>query len=360
MVDCHIPIEEFDPLLKRIIEKKKIEDKRLAFLGTLEVTPYCNLRCVHCYVTHAIPEGQLLTREEWFRIIDEIADEGCFYLLLTGGEPFLRDDFLDIYTHAKRKGMFITIFTNGTLITPEIAAYLRELPPMQVEISLYGATQETYESITGKTGSFGNCLQGIELLLENNISLRLKTMLMTLNKHEYYDMKKLAINYGLEMRMDGLIHADLNGSQETNNYRVSPEELTDIDVQDPPRREAYTLMAKNTPVVSQDLVFTCGAGSGRFHIDAFGKLQMCTIVREPSYDLRQGTFSDGWHRYLNEVRQMKLNSVSPCRTCQYRSTCDVCPGWALLEYGTLEERPIEYLCQITKLRADKLAKAAGV
>ena len=108
-------------------------------------------------------------------------DEGCRWLLLTGGEPFLRPDFLDIYTNANKKGLLLTLFTNGTLLTPRSADLLAERRPFAIEITLYGATQQTYERITGIPGSYARCRRGIDLLLERNLPLKLKTMVMTLN-----------------------------------------------------------------------------------------------------------------------------------------------------------------------------------
>ncbi|GAI49460.1 unnamed protein product, partial [marine sediment metagenome] len=67
-----------------------------------------------------------LTCKEIFSIFDQIAEAGCLWLLLTGGDPLLRQDFLEIYTYAKKKGFLISLFTNGTLITPRIADHLAE------------------------------------------------------------------------------------------------------------------------------------------------------------------------------------------------------------------------------------------
>ncbi len=128
MTECSIPSTGFENLLKRIVEKTGT--KRMPIGGIIEVTPYCNMKCVHCYVSHCRWEEHILSYIEFCRIIDEIAEEGCLWLLLTGGEPLQRKDFLDIYTHAKKKGMFVSIFTNGTLVTPDIARYLHDWPPI--------------------------------------------------------------------------------------------------------------------------------------------------------------------------------------------------------------------------------------
>src|SRR5688572_20006691 len=99
-------------------------NRRLPLSGTIEVTRRCPLTCSHCY--NNLPTGDRqaqageLTLAEHQRLLDQLADAGCLWLLYTGGEIFVRPDFLDIYRYAKTKGFLITLFTNGTMITPEI------------------------------------------------------------------------------------------------------------------------------------------------------------------------------------------------------------------------------------------------
>ena len=90
--------------------------------------------------------------------MDEITEAGCLWLLFTGGEIFARGEFLDIYTHAKQKGLLVTLFTNGTLINPKIADFLVHWRPFAIEITLYGRTKETYERVTGIPGSYERCM----------------------------------------------------------------------------------------------------------------------------------------------------------------------------------------------------------
>ena len=119
---------------------------RTPLTGSIEVTRRCPLRCVHCYNNLPVNDrarSSELTYEEHCRILDEIAEVGCLWLLYTGGEIFLRTDFLDIYTYAKKKGLLLTLFTNGVLINERVADYLAEWPPFIIEITLYGHTKET-------------------------------------------------------------------------------------------------------------------------------------------------------------------------------------------------------------------------
>src|SRR5580693_158811 len=131
--------------------------KRVPMQVSIEVTRRCPLECQHCYNNLPMGDQDARTREmsteEHFRMLDELADMNCFWLLYTGGEIFARKDFLDIYTYAKKKGFLITLFTNGTLVTERIADHLVAWRPFAIEITLYGLTKDTYERLTGVPGS---------------------------------------------------------------------------------------------------------------------------------------------------------------------------------------------------------------
>jgi radical SAM protein with 4Fe4S-binding SPASM domain len=361
-VECpHIPELSYGEFSKRLHEK--VAGQRIPISGSLELTFRCNLRCVHCYAAHGhhgIPGKQELTYKEICGILDQIADQGCLWLLLTGGEPLVRSDFLDIYTYAKHKGLIFTLFTNGTLITPRIADYLAEWRPFVVEITLYGRTQETYERITGIPGSHARCMRGIELLLERDVPLRLKTMLMTLNKHELGGIKAYAESLGVDFRFDPKINAGLDGSKEPLAFRLSPEEAVQIDLADAKRLRLWQDFCdkiQDVPIERGHL-YICGAGLNSFHIDPYGQLSLCLVSRVPSYNLRQGSFREGWREFLPQVRYQKPQGDYQCGQCELLPICGQCPGWAQLEHGD-PEKPVEFLCQLAHLRAEAFGFGSG-
>src|SRR6267142_1949676 len=201
-----IPEISFEELLGEM----HAEERRLPIQGTLETTFRCNLNCVHCYVNEPAGSTAVRARElslsRLEALIDEIVDAGCLSLLLTGGEVLVRPDFPELYLYAIRKGLRVTVFTNGTLVTEAVADLLDEYRPLMVEVSLYGATRETYERITRVPGSFAKCLQGIDRLRARGIPLELKTMAMTWNVDEIDAMRDLARARGLEFKHDGLLN----------------------------------------------------------------------------------------------------------------------------------------------------------
>lgn len=354
-MECpHIPKTSYGEFGKRL--REKIVGKRVPLAGSLELTFRCNLRCVHCYLGDAragIPGTEELSYGEICDLLDQIVDEGCLWLLLTGGEPLLRPDFLDIYAYAKAKGLLITLFTNGTLISPEIADYLREWRPFVMEISLYGATKETYERVTGVPGSYERCLRGIELLLDRNVPLRLKTMAMTLTKHEICAMKKYAKEQGVGFRFDPLINAGLDGSGDPTELRLTPEEILQFDLDDEQRRDGFLRFCDRFLGRGEkhEYVYICGVGILTFHIDPYGMLSLCVISRGESYDLRRGSFREGWQEFIPQVRYERASDDYQCNQCELISLCGQCPGWAQLEHGDQEAR-VEFLCRLAHLRAE--------
>jgi len=208
--------------------------KRIPISGSIELTFRCNNNCVHCYCNISANDRSEMAKEmNTFminNIFDQITDEGCLYLLITGGEPLLRSDFREIYLYAKKKGLLITLFTNATMITEEMADFLSEWKPLSMEITLYGMTEETYEKVTGIPGSYRRCMDGIKRLIERNIPLELKTIAMSVNCHEIKDMKKYSEGLGIKFRFDPVLNSRLDGGKSPAYYRLSPDEVIMLDV----------------------------------------------------------------------------------------------------------------------------------
>jgi radical SAM protein with 4Fe4S-binding SPASM domain len=349
------------PLMSSAVFGEQIDSKayarRIPISAAFEITFRCNLRCAHCYCNLPADDHQALEEElktaEIFAILDQIAAAGCLWLLITGGEPLVRDDFREIYAYAKRKGFLITLFTNGTLITPRIADFLAEWPPHDLEIPLYGSSKGTYDRITGSPDGFRRCLRGIELLRERKIPLGLKTVVTTLNKDELLQIKAFAERLGLAFRFDAALTPRIDGGKALRQFRLSPPEVLALDVADNLREQEWRKeFKKPAERLASDKLFLCGAGMTSFHIDPYGKMDICDMCRFHTYDLRSGTFQDGWNRHIPLLLETaRRKTESPCLTCPWTANCDNCSGWSWMENGSLET-PVDYHCQITRLRAE--------
>ncbi len=341
--------------VQRVIKNEG--QQRTPFSGNLDLTYRCNNRCVQCFVNKPEDDNKEIEKEltysEICRILDQLAEEGCLWLLMTGGEPLLREDWIYIYLYAKKKGFLVTLFTNGTLISPSVADILQEFPPLSIEVTLYGITERTYERVTRAVGSFEKCMNGINLLVERKLPVKLKTVVITLNKHEFVGMKKFAKDMGLEFRFDAIMNERIDRHNNVARLRIPPSEVVELDLTDPRRAPEYVSLYERASGMRLDpeLLFHCGAGMNSFNIDPYGGLMACIMTRNPSYDLRTGSFKEGWRSFLPRIREQKAKKKNKCKDCGLNPICDQCPGWSQLETGD-QETPVEYLCQVAHLRAE--------
>jgi radical SAM protein with 4Fe4S-binding SPASM domain len=327
-------------------------EHRVPINGSMELDLRCNLRCLHCYRDGEWPPG-ILETDEIVGILDQVARAGTIFFLFTGGEIFLRRDFFEIYDEARRRGLLVTLFTNATMITPSIADRLAENPPYGLEITLYGFSKGTYERVTGVEGSREKCYRGVELLLERNVRLTLKTVVMRTNRHEFMDMFHFAEERGIRFRWDTQINPNFNGSQIPCNVRLSPEEVVDLEFSVPQRVEDYRRLFEPRKDLRTSRVFPCGAGTRTFNIDAYGNMKMCVLMREPEYSLRRMSFAQIWNEMFPPAYSRMRPAGHPCNSCNLASLCGKCAAWSLMEKGDAAAR-VEYSCEIGHRRAQKL------
>ena len=337
---------------------QKLRQYRIPVSGNIEITRRCNFDCIHCYLGDMKRSQDMISREldtlTWKNLIDEIADAGCLFLLFTGGEPLLRSDFIDIYRHAVMRGMVVTVFTNGSMISDEILDCFSQYPPQVVEITIYGATPSTYEAVTGCSDGLEKVMAGIEKLVGHGIRTRVKTILMKKNQHEFERLEKIAEDYGLKFRFDAMIFPRLNGDLSPIGLRVSPETVVKKHLSSKDRRlkwDAFYRRMKHVKI-SRDL-YACGAGATNFHIDPAGVLSPCVMISQVTYDLLHGSFLSGW-KYIQRIKEKKIPLEFECNNCDKHVLCGYCPAFFKLETGS-DTRVSPYVCEIGHRMYDALS-----
>jgi MoaA/NifB/PqqE/SkfB family radical SAM enzyme len=214
---------------------------RRPIIGTVELTPRCNLRCRHCYVAYhpsnATNEpARHLTAGEWTELFTQMAAAGCLWLGISGGEPLCHPEFLEIYRAAWELGFLITILTNGTLITERVASELGALPPLAVEVTMYGASATTYERVTGASAGYEACLRGVERLVANGLHVVLKSTVSRENVEDLEEMRRAAGRLGLQFRFDGVLNSRLDGEPIDAELLLDPEDLVHLELAFKPHR----------------------------------------------------------------------------------------------------------------------------
>ncbi|MDI6841163.1 MAG: radical SAM protein [bacterium] len=336
---------------------KKVYDNLIPFEVLLELTYRCNLKCIHCWVGE--PPGEELTTEEWKNILNQLADAGTFSISFTGGEPFLRDDWLELSLYAKKLHFAISFLTNGTLITPAIAKALKDVNPVNVEVSLHGATPETHDQITQVKGSFKKVINAIHYLREEKIHVVASTRIMNVNFQEVPYLDKLIKELGIVGGM---------------GYAITPPHTSEEQIKRPVEKIRISLHQFSCifPFIYPDIsktirrrleikpfcnnnIFNCGAGISVVLISPKGDVYPCTVLHLKAGSLRLESFKEIWTQseLLLQLRELR-NTPSPiCSNCDLSFYCSRCPGLALLEGKDIGEPP-DGTCERAALVKEKL------
>jgi len=322
---------------------------------TFEITKKCNLRCIHCYqVEKTLPE---LKYNEICKILKQFKKFGALYLIFTGGEPFLRKDFLPIYLYAYRLGFIITIMNNATLIDENIVRVLKRHPPYSVEVSIYGYRKETHEKITKVKGSYRKTFNGVNILLKGGIKVLIKTVVMKFNKDEIFELRKLVENMGARYMYDVGLLPKLNFDKKNLKYRIFPEEAVKLELEDKDRVRKIRKMwdSFSSKGIDRKKIFNCGAGYLDLYMDSYGILRICSFLVNEGINLKRYNIKEAFKLYIKPRRETDRKENSICEECDYYPICLNCPARALLEEGN-EEGISKYFCKLTKLRANAIFK----
>ncbi len=353
--------------LERFPLWEKIKDKGYLSQVSMELTERCNNNCIHCYINLPADDKEAKKKEITFaetkEIVDEAARMGCLFWYLTGGEPLLRGGFFEIYLYLKRKGIKVTLFTNATLIDSKIINLFRKYPPQNIEVSIYGLSTKTYEAVTQNLGSFDAFKRGINLLKENHIPLTFKAAALPQNFHEIEKMRNFAESFtgehlGVVLKLN--LGSKFDGGSKRDRIkklRLSSAQVIEVLKQDEKsyRKDMERFCQKFLRPPRDNHLFSCGAGAGGCHIDAYNNFQLCMLLRHPDcvYSLREGSFKEAWEKFIPRVREIRANNKKyeeKCQKCFLKAFCEQCPAWSWMEHGVLDE-PVEYLCEIAHTEA---------
>ncbi|MFA5976315.1 MAG: radical SAM protein [Elusimicrobiota bacterium] len=346
-------MKEFDQFIDQLSEDAKARPQWIQ--ATVELTYGCNLRCVHCYnTTHEAK--QELTTEQVYRLLDEMAAQGCLWIGFTGGEVFTRRDACEIMRYARSLGMVITITTNATLITPALADQMAELDPYLVEISVYGATADSYESVTRIPGSYAHFVEGVDWLKERHIPILLKLVLMTLNEHELEPMKDFARSRQLPYRIGTDIYPRVDGSKEPLMYRLSPARVFEIwrENSGKPMQEAGGSLEGKCG--SAGKLFDCLCGKSNAALTPHGRMNLCVCIHHPSYDVTAGSVEKGWQTLVKFVAAQKPGPAYACSSCPIAFHCDrgSMDGW--LDQKAFDAPCMPYFREVAEKKAMFIAQ----
>ena len=339
--------------------------------GTFELTRRCNFNCRMCYVhaadSAAAPES--LTAAQWLGIAEQAANEGMLFLLLTGGEPLIRADFEEIYRGLQKLGVVISLNTNGSLLTGKIAALFERLPPSRINVTLYGASEKTYQAVCG-VERFSVVAENIDRMRAAGVDVRLNVSATPQNAADLERIGEFAAARGLRVKATSYMYPPVRRenavgenparftAEQAGLNRVRCDRLSMSDADFRRRIEAVVrggFLQSDNDCIDPDLrgsVSLCRAGRAGFWVDHAGGLRMCGML-PPCADLTVTDFRTAWQAVRRETERIRLPAA--CTACALRPLCPVCAAACFAETGAFGEKPA-YLCTMTAAAAREMLR----
>lgn len=337
--------------------------------GIFELTPRCNLRCKMCYVRLTPQEmasiGTERTADEWISLAQSAKDAGLTFLLLTGGEPTLRNDFIEIYEALAQMGLSLSINTNATLLTSSLRESWHKLPPPQVNITLYGTCHEDYAAFCGDPTAFEKVCDAIDWLQSENILIHLNTTMTPQNLSCWQALEDFALARNLELRMTNYCFPPRRRSKCASCHefeRLSPEDAGRMIVQDlfyrngiekikQRLRESEINSTRNCISNNTDLPMQCLAGRAQFWATWDGRILPCGMFDFPAaYPFEVG-FDTAWSQLKSACASIRL--PAECLNCPDRGICLNCAAVTYSETGHFDGKP-EYMCALNRAYKESL------
>jgi MoaA/NifB/PqqE/SkfB family radical SAM enzyme len=289
--------------------------------ASYELNLGCNYDCKHCYLS--IKEFEGLPWGERVEVLHALRDAGIVWLQLTGGEPMIDKQFAATYSYAYALGMMIEVLTNGSrLFNPVMLDLFTQRRPHKLTLSVYGATEETYDGLTQRRGAYKKFSRGLAAAHEAGLPLELSIVITNDNAHEVDAMRALAAGYQIPSTDFANISPTIYGGAEVLATQ-SPQHLT--------KRAQFN---------------GCDAGSTFFHVDPHGNASTCKVARDPKISL----VDEGVQglRRLAGIADGLLLRQGGCAGCKLSGTCGTCMPLAALFRKA--KAPLVNYCQHTEER----------
>ncbi|SDB12222.1 radical SAM protein [Eubacterium oxidoreducens] len=348
---------------------QKALEQRIPISSTFELLPTCNMRCKMCYIVHQnLSKEQIKKVEFWDSLCDEMIAEGLLFLLVTGGEPLTYPWFRELMERLAKKPVHIALNTNGTLIDDKMADFLMTIYPYQVNISLYGASDETYEKLCGMPGGFSKVSQAIQRLLDRGMKVELHTTMVPDNVHEKEAIAQLAEEWEVPLKMTHYMFPPYRKEERmgTASYRLTPRKAAEVafwnvcrQLQNPAnRKQAFELLCNtfDNPKIYGAYGrkgILCRGGLASSWVDYQGRISGCGISNYEQIDLNKVSFKRAWDQLVSQTEQIEVSME--CRICPYRCICSVCVAAAYCETSDVGGTP-KYLCEMAKEYARLIKK----
>jgi len=330
-----------------------------------ETTRRCNLSCKHCRaVAENHPYDNELDTRASFRLLEQIKEVGNPIIILTGGEPLLREDIFDIAAFGTKLGLRMVMAPNGTLITKDNAKKMKASGIKRISVSLDGSTPETHDAFRGLENAFKNSIQGIKIAKQAGIEFQINTTITKTNLDQIPKILTLAENLGAVAhhifllvptgRGKYIVDSEINAKEyeETLNWFYDQSQKTSLQLKATCAPHYYRILRQRAKKDGKKVNFEshgldavtrgCLAGTGFCFVSHVGRVQTCGFLDVECGDITQQTFKDVWEnsQVFNTLRNFN-NLEGKCGICEYKKVCGGCRARAYEATGNyLAEEPL--------------------
>ncbi len=332
-----------------------------------EITRRCNLKCVHCRSSSEleVKEHPDFSFDEAKRVIDDISSYAQPVVVLSGGEPLLRADVFDIAKYGAGKGLRMCMATNGTLVTPEICAKIKDADIKMVSLSLDGSTAAVHDNFRNSPGAFDATVNAAKLFNEHGIKFLVNSSFTKRNQAEIPKVYKFVKGLGAtawymfmivptgrgEDIMEELISVD--DYEDLLEWHYAMEKEEDEMLVRPTCAPSYYRIVLQKSKEEGDgfkrrtLQFSTGGSKGCLAgqlialLDVDGNLLPCSYFPMAAGNIREQSFKDIWENspLFKDLRDFKAYK-GRCGACEYVSVCGGCRARAYAMSGDyMQEEP---------------------
>ena len=349
---------------------EKAGQKKVPLTGAFELLPTCNLSCKMCYVRKDMAEvnaaGGLLPTEFWLDTARQAMEGGLLLPLLTGGEPFLRQDIQTLIAKMQEMGLQVSINSNGTLIDEAMAKWLGKHCPTRINVTLYGASEETYQKLCGNGDAYNRVRRAVQWLKFYGVPVKFNASITQYNMHDMDEMIHYAKAQGSPIQVATYMFPPVRRNENMVGYndRMTPDQAARAKVradwlqQEPAWFLAQTKRFSRFVPLTEEMLqkqaddapseLTCRAGRCSFWVDWQGNLGNCGMNSIFKHSLKDRSFMNAWNEIVAQTNALRFSSV--CTNCPNYWLCHACVAMVANETGDLNGRP-EYLCQMSALSA---------
>ncbi len=354
----------------------KARQEGFAVSGTFEITSRCNFGCKMCYIhsSECNQRSEELPAEWWIETGKKAVEQGMVFLLITGGEPLLRDDFPYIYSELKKLGLVVSLNTNGYLLKGKIAELFRNDPPFRINVSLYGSSDDAYERFTGVRG-FSQVIENVQNMRKMGIEVRFNCSITPDNCYDIENIFNLANKLDMHIKTTPYMYPQMrvSGVAGKNDYRLSADEAAKYRVKwsalkysadefisrAKGMRNSICALEKENITDALPGKVRCRAGSSSLWINKKGEMSACGMI-DKAFDIKTLGFNEAWNQVKKFTAAIEL--PAKCQACKYREICNVCAATCYTETGEFSAVP-DYICRfseetarLTQLESERLEK----